>query len=87
MTLKINDFNLGYCKNYGMFTPQKYLTKTIGKKSKIIPQLWTMEIAQSTILNLMKIPHFERHQEVNVCIKTSCLDTMVVICGWTDASP
>jgi hypothetical protein len=38
MTLKISDFNLGDRKNYGMLTPHKYLTKTMGKKSKIIPQ-------------------------------------------------
>jgi hypothetical protein len=67
--LKINDYNLGDCKNYGMLTPYKYLTKTKGKKSKIIPQLWTMDIARSTILNVMNIPHFGRHQEVNVYIK------------------
>jgi hypothetical protein len=40
-----------------------------GKKSRIIPQPWTMDLTQSTILNMMKIPHFGRHQEVNVCIK------------------
>jgi hypothetical protein len=28
-----------------------------------------MDIARSTILNVMKIPHFGRHQEVNVCVK------------------
>jgi hypothetical protein len=28
-----------------------------------------MDIARSTILNVMKIPHFGRHQEVNACIK------------------
>jgi hypothetical protein len=60
-TLKINDYNLGYRKNYGTLAPYKYLTKTEGKKSKIIPQPWTMDIARSTILNIMKIPHFERH--------------------------
>jgi hypothetical protein len=37
MTLNINEFNLGDCKNYGMLTPHKYLTKKTGKKSKIIP--------------------------------------------------
>jgi hypothetical protein len=69
MTLKISDFNLGDRKNHGMLTPHKYLTITKGKKSKIIPQLWTMDIARSTILNMMKIPQFGRHQEVNVCVK------------------
>jgi len=28
-----------------------------------------MDIARSTILNMMKIPNFRRHQEVNACIK------------------
>jgi hypothetical protein len=36
MTLKISDFNLGDHKNYGMLTPHKYLTKTMGKNSKIV---------------------------------------------------
>jgi hypothetical protein len=61
MTLNISDFNLGDLKNYGIISPHKYLTKTIGKKSKIIPHPWTMDIARSTILNVMKIPHFGRH--------------------------
>jgi hypothetical protein len=69
MMLKISDFNLGDRKNYGMLAPHKYLTKTKGKKSKIIPQPWTMDIVRSTILNVMKIPHFGRHQEVNACVK------------------
>jgi hypothetical protein len=69
LTLKISDFNLGDHKNYGMLAPHKYLTKKMGKKPKIVPQPWTMEIARSTILNLMKIPHFDRHQEVNTCVK------------------
>jgi hypothetical protein len=41
----------------------------MGKNSKIISQPWTMEIARSTILNVMKILHFDKHQEVNVCVK------------------
>jgi hypothetical protein len=69
MTLNISDFNLGDRKNYGILAPHKYLTKTKGKKSNIIPQSWTMDITRSTILNVMKIPHFGRHQEVNACIK------------------
>jgi hypothetical protein len=28
-----------------------------------------MNLAQSTLLNVMKIPHFGRHQEVNACFK------------------
>jgi hypothetical protein len=69
MTLKISDFNLGDHKNHGILSPHKYLTRTKGKKSKIIPQPWAMDIARSTILNVMKIPHFGRHQKVNACIK------------------
>jgi hypothetical protein len=67
--LKFSDFNLRYRKNYSMLAPYKYLTKTKGKNSKIIPQPWTMNLAQSTLLNVMKIPHFGRHQEVNACVK------------------
>jgi hypothetical protein len=52
-----------------MLTPHKYLTKTTRKKSKIVPQPWTMDITRSTILNVMKIPHFDKHQEVNACVK------------------
>jgi hypothetical protein len=69
MTLKISDFNLGDRKNYGMLAPHKYLTKKMGKMSKIISQSWTMDIARSTLLNVMKIPHFGRHQKVDTCIK------------------
>jgi hypothetical protein len=68
-TPKISDYNLGDHKRYGMLAPHKYLTKTRGKKSNIIPQPWTMDIARSTIMNVMKIPHFGKHQEVNTCIK------------------
>jgi hypothetical protein len=67
--LKFSDFNLGDRKVYNMLSPHKYLTRTKGKNSKIIPQSWTMNLAQSTLLNVMKIPHFGRHQEVNACIK------------------
>jgi hypothetical protein len=52
-----------------MLALHKYLTKTKGKNSKIVPQSWTQNLAQSTLLNVMKIPHFGRHQEVNACIK------------------
>jgi hypothetical protein len=68
-TLNINDYNLGDRKSYDMLTPHKYLTKTKGNKSKIIPQPWNMDIVRFTILNVMKIPHFGRHQKVNACIK------------------
>jgi hypothetical protein len=36
-TLKISDYNLGDRKSYGMLATHKYLTKTKGNKSKIIP--------------------------------------------------
>jgi hypothetical protein len=67
--LKFIDFNLCDYKNYNMLSPYKYLTMTKGKNSKIIPQSWTMNLAQSTLLNMMKIPHFGRHKEVNACVK------------------
>jgi hypothetical protein len=38
MTLNINDFNQGYHKNFIMLSPHKYLTRTKGKKSRIILQ-------------------------------------------------
>jgi hypothetical protein len=66
---KINAFNLGDRNNYVFLAPHKYLTNKILKKLKIVPQPWTKEIVKSTILNIMKIPHFGRHQEVNACIK------------------
>jgi hypothetical protein len=69
ITLNINDFNLGDHKNHRILTPHKYLTKNKGKNSIIIPQFWTMDIARPTILNVMKIPHFGRHQEVNMYAK------------------
>jgi hypothetical protein len=67
--LNINDFNIGDHKNYGILTPHKYLTKKMGKKLKIISQPWSMDIARSTILNVMKIPHFGIHKKVNTCVK------------------
>jgi hypothetical protein len=42
--LKFNDFNLRDRKIYGMLTPYKYLTKTKGKNSKIIPHPWMMNL-------------------------------------------
>jgi hypothetical protein len=66
--LKFNDFNLRYRKFYNMLTPHKYLTRTKGKNLKIVPQQWTMDLEQSTLLNVMNIPHFRRHQEVNACV-------------------
>jgi hypothetical protein len=52
-----------------MLAPYKYLTRTKGKNSKLIPQQWMMNLMQSTFLNVIKIPHFGRHQEVNDCVK------------------
>jgi hypothetical protein len=67
-SLKFSDFNLGDRKNYSMLSSYKYLTKMKGNNSKIIPQPWKMNLAQSTLSNIMKIPHFGRHQEVNACV-------------------
>jgi hypothetical protein len=61
-TLKFSDFNLGDQKDYIMLSPHKYLTRTKGKNSNIIPQPWTQNLVQSTLLNVMKIPHFGQHQ-------------------------
>jgi hypothetical protein len=66
--LKFSDFNLGDRKFYSMLAQHKYLTITKGRNPKIVPQQWTHNLAQSTLLDVMKIPHFGRHQEVNVCI-------------------
>jgi hypothetical protein len=67
--LRFTEFNLIDHKVYNMLTPHKYLTQTKGKNLKIIPQSWTMNLTWSTMLNVMKIPHFGRHQEVNACVK------------------
>jgi hypothetical protein len=67
-TLKFSDFNLGDRKVYSMVAPYKYLTRTKGKNLKIIPQPWMMNLTQSTLLNIMKIPHFDTHREVNACV-------------------
>jgi hypothetical protein len=69
VTLEFSDFKLGDCKNHNMLTPHMYLTRMKGKNLRIIPQPWTMNLVQSTVLNVMKIPHFGRHREVNVCVK------------------
>jgi hypothetical protein len=68
-SLKFCDFNLRDHKVYNMLAPYKYLMRTKGKNSKLIPQQWTMNLAQSTFLNVTKISHFNRHQEVNSCVK------------------
>jgi hypothetical protein len=56
--LKFSDFNLGDRKAYSMLAPDKYLTKMKGNNSKIIPQPCIHNLVQSTLLNVMKIPHF-----------------------------
>jgi hypothetical protein len=60
-TLKFNDFNLGDRKTYNMLAPHKYLTKTKGINPKIVLHSSTQNLVQSTLLNVMKIPHFGRH--------------------------
>jgi hypothetical protein len=67
--LTFSDFNLGDHKVYSMLAPHKYLTITKGNNPKIVPQKWTHNLAQSTLLNVMKIPHFGRHREVNACVR------------------
>jgi hypothetical protein len=52
-----------------MLAPHRYLTKRTGKNPKIVPQPWIKDIAWSTILNMMNILHFGRHQEVNACVQ------------------
>jgi hypothetical protein len=52
-----------------MLAPYKYLTRMTGKNSKTIPHSWMMNLVHSTMLNIMNIPHFGRHQEVNACVK------------------
>jgi hypothetical protein len=59
--LNFSDFNLGDHKVYNMLSRYKYRTRTKGKNSKIVPQQWTMNLTQSTLLNVMKIPHFSKH--------------------------
>jgi hypothetical protein len=67
--LKNNNFNLSDRKNYAMLMPHRYLMKMTGKKPRIVSQPWIKELTQSTFLNVMKIPNFGRHQEVNACVK------------------
>jgi hypothetical protein len=49
--------------------PHRYITKTTGKKPRLLSQPWIKELVQSTMLNVMKIPHFGPRQEVNACVK------------------
>ena len=52
-----------------MLAPHHYLTKSTGKKPRLVSQPWIKGLAQPTMLNVMKIPHFGHHEEVNSCIK------------------
>jgi hypothetical protein len=61
VALNFSDFNLGERKVYSMLASYKYLMKKKINNLKIVPQSWTQNIAQSTLLNVMKIPHFGRH--------------------------
>jgi hypothetical protein len=45
VALNFSDFNLGDRKVYNMISPHKYMTRTKGKNSKIIPQSWTHNLA------------------------------------------
>jgi hypothetical protein len=67
--LNFSDINLGDQKLYGVLAPYKYLTKNKGNKLNIIPQSWMMNLTQSTLLNVMNISHFRRHQKFNACVK------------------
>jgi hypothetical protein len=67
--LKNNDFNLGDRNNYAMLVLHHYLTKSTGKKPHLVSQPLIKGMAPSTMLNVMNIPHFGNHQEVNVCVK------------------
>jgi hypothetical protein len=69
IALKFSDFNLEDRNNYNMLAPYKYMTRMKGKNSKIIPQPWMTNLMESTLINVMKIPHFGRHQEVNSFVK------------------
>jgi len=52
-----------------MLVPHWCLMRMTVKKPHIVSQPWIKELAQSTILNVIKIPHFSLHQEFNACIK------------------
>jgi hypothetical protein len=52
-----------------MLAPHRYLTKSTGKNPHLVSHPWIKGFAHSTMLNVMKIPHFGRHQEVNAYIK------------------
>jgi hypothetical protein len=56
LLLKNNDFNLGDRENYVMLAPHRYLTKSTRKKPHLVSHPWIKGLAQSTVLNVMKIP-------------------------------
>jgi hypothetical protein len=58
LALKNNDFNLGDRNNYTMLVPHRYLMKMTGKKPCIVSHPWIKELVHSTILSIVKIPHF-----------------------------
>jgi hypothetical protein len=68
IALQFSDFNLVDRKVYSILAPNKYLTITKGRNPNIVPQQWTHNLVQSTLLNVMKIPHFGMHREVNACV-------------------
>jgi hypothetical protein len=43
--LKNTNFNLGDRNNYDMLTPHRYLTKTNGKKPRLVSHPWIKDIA------------------------------------------
>jgi hypothetical protein len=67
--LKNSDFNLGDQKNYAMLAPHQYFMKMTRKNPRIVSLSWIKELAQSMILNVMKIPHFGQHQAVYAFFK------------------
>lgn len=67
--LKYCNFNLEDKRNYALCALHRYLMLSSGWKPHLVPQPWTQQLDRSSILNVMKIPHFGRHQEVNVCVK------------------
>jgi hypothetical protein len=80
-TLNFNDFNLDDHKNYSMLAPYNYLTRMKGKNSKIIPHLWTMNLTQSTLLNVMKSHTLEGTRRLTHVLRSYYHVTMVAIYG------
>jgi hypothetical protein len=69
LLLKNNGFNLGDRKKNVNLAPHRYLTKSTGKNPHLISQPWIKGMVQSTVLNVVKILDFGRHQEVNAYVK------------------